>query len=189
MKRERLPELTGYALTLRPIAVRLDLLNRTLPEIDDEWLVNQASTDSVEISNARTGHVIHLPPDHIHHFTSAGAGNGLPRAILQLVAQYYLRGASAWFEITRPGTPLPFPEPPTVEQLVDIEYPDYTGLNKEAHAKQIRLGWCRESQLARRLYQGAQHFEQLVDGQINRYVVADSRERLLLIATPMVCDD
>ena len=70
--------------------------------IDDEWLVADVGTKArgVEIHNPRTGHVVRLAYDQIHHFSEdvARDWNGLSHGFFELRAQLILSGPRADLE-------------------------------------------------------------------------------------------
>jgi len=96
MKKEKLPNLKGYRVQLRPPALWFDEGGRKLDRRDDDWTVVQASENCLVLVN-RWGpiHVIGLKPDAIHQFDEA-IGNR--RGILQLNAQVFIQGEKYYVE-------------------------------------------------------------------------------------------
>lgn len=74
--------------------------------IDDDWLVSDVGTRGrgVEIQNPRTGHIVILAYDQIHHFSEdiARDWKGQSHGVFELRAQLALSGPQAIFE------PLPY---------------------------------------------------------------------------------
>lgn len=110
----------GWHIRLVPIACRLDLNGRPLPDRDDEWFIKEVGEDLLSIQHV-TGITAVLAKDHIHHFTSdplrriGDARHGF----LTLNVQLFIQGAAAWIRPTlRPGEPvspisqLRMPHPP-----------------------------------------------------------------------------
>lgn len=75
---------------------------RELKAIDDDWLVANVGTSAtgVEIHNPRTGHVVKLAYDQIHHFSEdiARDWNGLSHGFFELRGQLTLSGPRATLE-------------------------------------------------------------------------------------------
>src|SRR5438445_13511858 len=104
MNKDRLKNLVGYRIRIRPIARRPGDFDE-LPVIDDDWIISNVDTDHVELTNVRTGHNAVLGLDHIHSFLSdPGRDNsGIKYGFLQLRVQLSLlpagsrsRTASTW---------------------------------------------------------------------------------------------
>ena len=70
MNKSQLARSVHYRVRLRPV-VRRFMGSRELKSIDDDWLVADVPKGArgVEIHNIRTGHVVRLAPDQIHHFS------------------------------------------------------------------------------------------------------------------------
>ena len=75
---------------------------RELKAVDDDWLVANVGTSAkgVEIHNPRTGHIVKLAYDQIHHFSEdiARDRNGLLHGFFELRVQLALSGPQARFE-------------------------------------------------------------------------------------------
>jgi hypothetical protein len=56
MNWEQMKKNVGCRVQLVPMACRLDQNGRELPPIDDDWIIDEASSSGVRISNIRTGH-------------------------------------------------------------------------------------------------------------------------------------
>ena len=101
MNKSQLQRCLHFRVRLRPIARRF-LGARELKAIDDDWIVADVGTRSkgVEVNNPRTGHVLQLAYDQIHHFSEdiARDWNGLSHGFFELRAQLTLSGPSATFE-------------------------------------------------------------------------------------------
>lgn len=101
MNKSQLHRCLSYRVRLRPIARRF-IGERELKAMDDDWLVANvgASIRGVEIHNHRTGHVVRLPYDQIHHFSEdiARDWNGLLHGFFELRGQLTLSGPKAWLE-------------------------------------------------------------------------------------------
>jgi hypothetical protein len=91
----------NFRVRLRPIARRF-MGQRELKAIDDDWLVAKVGTSAkgVEIHNPRTGHVVQLAYDQIHHFAEdiARDWNGLSHGFFELRGQLTLSGPRASHE-------------------------------------------------------------------------------------------
>jgi hypothetical protein len=70
MNWEQMKKNVGCRVQLVRPACRLNSQGQTLPNMDEDWIVHEVSTDGVRISNTRTGHTTTLGKDHIHHFTT-----------------------------------------------------------------------------------------------------------------------
>src|SRR5690348_4637630 len=69
MNLEQLKKDVGYWVQLEPIAYRLDEHGFELPTENEDWIIQQV-TDTVRISNIRSGHFAVLGSDHIYKFTT-----------------------------------------------------------------------------------------------------------------------
>jgi hypothetical protein len=102
LNKSQLQRCLNYRVRLRPIARRF-MGKRELKAIDDDWLVANvgASAKGVEIHNPRTGHVVKLAYDQIHHFSEdiARDWNGLSHGFFELRGQLTLSGPRAWLEL------------------------------------------------------------------------------------------
>jgi hypothetical protein len=101
MNRSQLQRCLNFRVRLRPIARRF-IGERELKAIDDDWLVANVGTSAngVEIHNPRTGHVVKLAYDQIHHFSDdiARDRNGLSHGFFELRGQLALSGPRATLE-------------------------------------------------------------------------------------------
>jgi hypothetical protein len=176
-----LHRLSGFQVKLRPIATSLGGFGQELGRYDDWWRVLEAEPGGVVITHPVTGHFHTLLADQIHNFNEHQPDGQQRRALLELNVQLFLRGQEVLWERTRPGQDLPYAT--RVDELVvDFEYPIRSGLQAEIEANGGAVAWARESQLQRRLDEGAQIFLQEVRPRELASFFADSgRERLVLI--------
>lgn len=96
MKKDRLPELKNLRARIRPVARRHDAMGYRMPDMDDDWMITEATPQFVMASNIRTQHFVRFSPDNIHHFEPDP--NRANHAILELNAQVFLQGNSAYVE-------------------------------------------------------------------------------------------
>jgi hypothetical protein len=106
---------------LVPIPHRLDEHGGKLPSIEDDWLIEEITSDTVRIKNLRTRHTTSLGKDHIYDWRSnpdrsqAGAKYGF----FVLKVQILLKPKGiAIIPNARPGEPV---EPPKVEVVSDFD--------------------------------------------------------------------
>lgn len=128
MNRYKLVKNVGARVQLAPPPCEQDQLGRSLPQRDDEWLIEDAPADGLRVRNLHTEHSTTLGYDHIHHFTSdpGRSQGGLVHGFLTLNVQVFLQGNRAWIRPNaRPGEPVA--PPPVVkprDKWVDFRYPD-----------------------------------------------------------------
>lgn len=157
MNWEHMKKNVGCRVQLVPTACRLDDYGRKLPNVDDEWIIQEVGADGVRISNSRTGHSTILGKDHIHHFTSnpAEASVGLKRGFLTLHVQIFLQGREArLLPNARPGDRVD-PEPVQIlDTVVDFRFPSDSQLQLNLEAKGYAVVWALEQKLPLLLRQG-----------------------------------
>jgi hypothetical protein len=151
MNWEQMKKNAGCRVQLVPIAIRLNHNGRELPQIDDDWIIDQVMPDGVRISNTRTGHFTTLGKDHIHHFTSNPdrSRTGVQHGFLTLNVQIFLSGNK--LEVrpnARPGEEVRPPSAQIFEKWVDIKYPSDSGLQQKLEAEGYSLRWCGDPRLS-----------------------------------------
>src|SRR6266853_1421685 len=120
---------------LLPPACRLDENGFKLkPEAyvgeSDRWFIEDVSDSGVRISHP-SGHVKTLGYDHICKFTSDGNTNSVKRGFLTLHVQLFIQGNEVRVvPNARPGDPVEPKLPGVVEKVVEISYPDKSGIQK-----------------------------------------------------------
>jgi hypothetical protein len=153
MNWEYMKKNVGCRIQLVPIACRLDENGRELPQIDDDWIIEEVSDSGVRISDSR-GHVTILGKDHIHHFTSNPdrSRTGIPHGFLTLNVQVFLQGNRLWVRpCARPGEPVRPQRAEPAEKWVDLMYPLDSGLQQKLEAAGYRVRWCLDTKLSRRI--------------------------------------
>lgn len=103
MNKDQLRKTRGFRVRLVPIAHSLDARGFPLPEIDDEWLVEDVTEDGVRLSLPRTGHVRTLGFDNVHHFSSDRQQGGITYGFYTLNVQLLIQGNDVRITPTRPG--------------------------------------------------------------------------------------
>jgi hypothetical protein len=120
MNLEQLKKNIGQHLRMVPIACRLDEFGEEPQRIDDDWLLQEVTTDYLMVQNIRTAHIIKLGKDHVHHYTSDPnrvQGNA-KFGFLTLNVQIFIKGVNASiYPNSRPGEPV---DPPIRKPLKDI---------------------------------------------------------------------
>jgi hypothetical protein len=108
MLKSAIKKLERSVVRIRPIAKRFNGRGGPrLPDMDDEWRIQQVLDQGVGIQNIRTDHGTVLGYDHIHHWTSDPA-RGKTYGFLILNVQIHIAGNHLWIEPAfRPGEPLP----------------------------------------------------------------------------------
>ncbi|MDE3100112.1 MAG: hypothetical protein KGJ88_11625 [Verrucomicrobiota bacterium] len=85
MNFDKLQQNVGARIRLRPPATRQKNAG-IIEDVDDVWILESVSrNDGVKLHNVRTGHVVVLLEDHVHHFTSDPLPHdGLKHGFLEL---------------------------------------------------------------------------------------------------------
>jgi len=154
MNWEQIKKNVGCRVQLAPIACRLDENGRELPQIDDDWIIDEVSAAGVRISNNRTGHVTTLGKDHVHHFTSNPdrSRTGIPHGFLTVNVQVFLQGNRLWIRPNaRPGEPVRPQRAEVIDKWVDFRYPSDSGLQHKLEAAGYRVAWCLDTKLSRKI--------------------------------------
>ena len=101
MNKSQLQRSVHYRVRLRPIPRRF-MGDRELKALDDDWAVTDVGTHGagVGIANFRTGHVVRLAFDQIHHFSEdiARDRGGISHGFFELRGQLRLCGPRAELE-------------------------------------------------------------------------------------------
>lgn len=154
MNWEQMKKNVGCRVQLVPIACHLDENSRELPQIDDDWIIEEVSAAGVRISSNSCGHVTTLGKDHIHHFTSNPdrSRTGIPHGFLTLNVQVFLQGNRLWVRPSaRPGEPVRPQRSEVIEKWVDLMYPSDSGLQQKLEAAGYRVAWCLDTKLSRKI--------------------------------------
>ncbi len=93
MNKDMIKKMLYHRVRIRPIAKELQGTIE-LPEVDDEWIIEQISGNGVTINNPRTRHSKLIGFDHIYHYTSDPSKDydGLKHGFLTLTVQLYIAG-------------------------------------------------------------------------------------------------
>jgi len=104
MNRDKLKNLVGYRIRIRPVAHHPSEFDE-LPVVDDDWIIINVERDRVEFKNVRTGHRLVLGLDHIHSFMSDPGRDkdGIKYGFLQLRVQLSLLPHGFDIEPLAPG--------------------------------------------------------------------------------------
>jgi len=150
MHKDQMKKNVGSHVLLLPPACRLDQNGFELKAVPDEWwLIEDVSDDGVRISDPRTGHVKILAYDHISKFTSDEAKNGARRGFLTLLVQLFVQGNSVSVVPNgRPGERVPPTIPQLVENVVEITYPERSGIQARLLSQGYTLGWARPERVS-----------------------------------------
>lgn len=144
----------GCRVQLVPIACRLDEHGGELPQIDDDWIIDEVSTAGVRISNIRTGHVTTLGKDHLHHFTSNPDRSqaSIPHGFLTLNVQVFSQGNKLSIRPNaRLGEAVRLQPTEVVEKYVDFNYPSDSGIQQRLETAGYRVAWCLDTKLSRKI--------------------------------------
>ncbi len=74
MNKEKISQMQGKHLRIRPIARRIDYTRGELPPIDDAWQVISVSREEINLCNPRTSHNLCLGTDHVREYMSDPGG-------------------------------------------------------------------------------------------------------------------
>jgi hypothetical protein len=88
MNKEKLSQMKHKRVRIRPIARRIDeFQDLELEQIDDAWIIEDASRRALELRNPRSGQGVTLGTDHVREFMSdLGRSDG----VLVLKSQVFL---------------------------------------------------------------------------------------------------
>jgi hypothetical protein len=122
MKLDRLKKSVGWLMEIVPPACHLDDQGNSLPEKNEEWLVEEVTDDLVRLSE-QSGHQVKLGTDHIYSFATnpqRAAGNV---GFLSLHVQVFVQGGRVFEKPNaRPGERVP-PNPTVIgEKIVKLNY-------------------------------------------------------------------
>lgn len=97
----------GAVVRIHPAALRIDDDGAELATKDDDWLARAAENNAVQISNARTGHVLLVANESIKSFARDlnRPSAGLPKGILELKVQVVLKSSHAFITPLKPSLP------------------------------------------------------------------------------------
>ncbi len=85
MNKQKLSEMLYKRVRVYPIARRIDPRGIELLQIDDVWLITQASREELELRNTRTDHIVQLGTDHVREYmTDTGRADGIFRLRSQI---------------------------------------------------------------------------------------------------------
>lgn len=68
MNKEKLSQMQGTRVKLRPMARRIDDDGQDLERIDDAWTLQTATRERINLSNPRTAHMFELGTDHVREY-------------------------------------------------------------------------------------------------------------------------
>jgi hypothetical protein len=175
----------GLRVRLVPVACRLDDLGMALPELDEDWRIDDVDDDAITLSRT-AGHVVKLGPDHVHHFTSdpQSTVGETKFGFLSLHVQVFLQGPNAWVKPNlRPGEPVAPPQISIDDKVVDFNYPTDSGLQRRLEAEGYRLSWRLETHLTRLLTLEGHELviARTPDGKLSRFRVKDPRIDQVLV--------
>jgi hypothetical protein len=112
VNKSQLKKNIGDWVRLRPIAHRLDVRGVPLPQIDDEWRIEDVTDEGVRLSLPRTGHGRTLGFDHVYEYNSDRVQGGSHYGFLTLKVQLSIQGNDVHVTPTRPGESVPPRTPP-----------------------------------------------------------------------------
>jgi hypothetical protein len=81
MNKEKLSQMRHKRVRIRPVARRIDeLQDLELEQIDDAWIIADASRQALELLNPRSQQYVTLGTDHVREFMSdfGGGSDGIP---------------------------------------------------------------------------------------------------------------
>src|SRR6266853_6192122 len=146
MNKEMMKKNLHVHVQLRPPVCRLDQNGFEVKPVtyvgeNDSWFIEDVSDAGVRISHP-SGYVKTLNYDHIYKFTSDESKSGRRRGFLTLLVQLFIQGNEIRIEPTRPGAPLPPKSPSVVEKVVEIGYPQRSGMQARLMTQGYSLGWA-----------------------------------------------
>jgi hypothetical protein len=150
MNKDMMKKNVGVHVLLVPPACRLDQHGFELKAVDDDWwLIQDVTNDGVQISDPRTGHFRNLGYDHVHRFTTDGTRNGSRRGFLSLHVQVFVQGNDVRVvPNARPGDPVQSKRPEVFDKIVEIRYPELSGIQERLLAQSYRIGWVRPDRVS-----------------------------------------
>lgn len=77
-----------------------------MPQIDDEWVVEDVTNEGVRLFLPRTGHGRTLGFDNVHHFSTDRKHAGITYGFYTLNVQLTIQGNDVRLIPTRPGEPV-----------------------------------------------------------------------------------
>lgn len=186
MNWEKLKQNFGSWVQITPIACRLDEHGIPLPQIDEDWFIDETTDDYIRISSKATSHFVKLGKDHIHHFTSNPQRTvGTTKyGFLTLLVQVFVQGNNVWVKPTnRPGEAVAPPLVEIVDRPVHFRFPTDSGIQQRLEAAGYRLAWANESTLSQRLdFDGWEIvIEPDANGRLFRYRVKDRYDDQVLL--------
>ncbi len=93
MNKKSLSKMQYKRLRIDPPARRIDANGVELPQIDDVWLVTEASRGELVLKNPRSDQHVTLGSDHVREYTTdVGRSDG----ILRLKSQIFLLAPAGW---------------------------------------------------------------------------------------------
>lgn len=112
MKKDQLKKIVGFRVRLVPIANRLDDRGLPLPQIDDEWIIEDVTDEGVRLHLPRTGHCRVIGFDNVHQFNTDRKLGSITYGILVLNVQLSISRNEINLTPTRPGEPVTPKIPP-----------------------------------------------------------------------------
>lgn len=181
MNKDMMKKNVGSHVLLVPPACRLNKDGFELAAVEDDWwLVQSVADDGVTISDPRTGHCRLLGYDHIYKFTSDGTRKGPARGFLSLHVQLTVQGSDVRVvPNARPGEPVKPREPEVRPQVVQIGYPDTSGMQAKLTAEGFTIGWARAERVHGLKKEGYE--EALEPDGRGGYVALRTRDGLVLL--------
>lgn len=172
-------------MEIMPPACHLDNYGNSLPDKNEDWLVQEVNDDRVRLSE-QSGNQLILGTDHIYSFATnpQRASVRAKFGFLTLHVQVFVQGGSVFVKPNaRPGERVPPNPAPIGEKLVNFNYPTESGLQQRLEAAGFRLAWSLELNLASRIdLQGWEIvIEPDVNGRLFRFRCKDARDGQVLI--------
>lgn len=96
MNRSQLAQMQYKKIKVRPLTRRFDEQGAELEELDDLWMILEASKDRLTLQNVRTEHRVPIGTDHIREYLSDASK--LSDGIFLLKSQILLQGRSVSVE-------------------------------------------------------------------------------------------
>jgi hypothetical protein len=96
MNSQKVAKMQHKKVRIRPIARRIEPNGQELSQIDDWWMIENASRQKIKLLNPRSDHFVTLGTDHIREFLTDEAGGS--DGFLVLKSQIILKGAGCHFE-------------------------------------------------------------------------------------------
>ena len=153
MNLQQLKRNVGTRVQLVPNVCYLNEFGAERSRIDDDWIIQAIDDEEIQISND-SGYFVILGKDHIHHFTSNPhrSRSEITYGFLTLLVQIFIQGNNVKIQPTlRPGEAVSPLSLTVQDKVVNISYPEDSGLQKRLNGIGYKLFWSTEKNVHRRV--------------------------------------